>query len=196
MTALDPSADLLALARRRLAGLGNVAFVQSTFEAASLPPASSKLIASAQAWHWVAPEVGYAKAAALLALGGMLAVFGNLPLGVAPPLGGELAGIYRTVLGTPPGPPPEMWYTQSGALPSLIARSGRFDPAIHRSYAWIQPHSAKSFTDFLRTRTDHRRLPEAVREKLLAAIAAAIEKLGGQTELRFETHLHLACRQD
>jgi SAM-dependent methyltransferase len=192
VTALDPGADLLALARRRLAGFENVAFVRSTFEAASLPLASFKLIASAQAWHWVAPDAGYANAAALLAPGGMLAVFGNVPAGIAPPLNTELAEIYCTVLGTPP----EAWYTPNGALPLLIARSGRFAPAAHKSYVWSQPHTAKSFTDFLRTRTDHRRLPEPVRETLLTAIADAIEKQGGQTELRFETHLHLARRKD
>lgn len=194
VTALDPGADLLALARHRLAGFGNVAFVQSTFEAVSLPPASFKLIASAQAWHWVAPEVGCAKASELLLPGGMLAVFGNVPRGVVPPFGAELAEIYQAVLGTPPGPPPESWYMPSGALPLLIARSGHFEPAIHKSYAWSQPHTARSFTDYLRTRTDHRRLPEATREKLLAAIAAAITRAGGKTELRFETHLHLARR--
>ena len=196
VTALDPGADLLALARRRLAGFDNVAFVRSMFETASLPLALFKAIASAQAWHWVAPDAGYAKAAELLAPAGMLAVCGNVPLGVAPPLDADLAEVYRTALGAPLGPPPETWYTPGGALPLLVARSGRFEPAAHKSYVWSQPHTAKSFTDFLRTRTDHRRLPEPAREKLLTALADAIEKHGGGMELRFETHLHLARRKD
>lgn len=194
--ALDPGAALLVLARQRLADFGNVGFVQGTFEVASLPRTSFKLIASAQAWHWIDPSVGYVKAASLLAPGAMLAVFGNVPAGVAPPLDAALAAIYQAELGTPLGPPPEMWYTPAGALPLLIAASGHFEPAVHRSYAWSRPHTATSFADFLRTRTDHRRLREPQREKLLSAIADAIEKQGGQTELRFETHLHLARRKD
>jgi SAM-dependent methyltransferase len=192
VTALDPGADLLALARQRLADLDNVAFVESTFEAASLSPRSFKLIASAQAWHWIDPDVGYAKAASLLVPSGMLAVFGNVPVGIAPPLDATLAEIYRAELGALVGPPPEIWYTPSGALPGLIARSGHFAPPTHKSYAWSRPQTAQSFTDFLRTRTDHRRLPAPVRDTLLNAIADAIDRVGGQIELRFETHLHLA----
>ncbi len=195
LTALDPGDDLLALARKRLAGAGDVRFVRSTFEAWQ-PPADAafKLIASAQAWHWIAPEIGFAKAASLLAPGGSLAVFGNVPAGVAPPQDTELAEIYRAELGAPPGPPPEIWYTPDGQLPVLIANSGRFARPIHRRYAWSRSYDAAGFTDFLRTRTDHRRLPEAVREKLLKAIADAVTAHGDTMELRFETHLHLARR--
>ncbi len=196
VTALDPGADLLALARRRLDGVATVAFVEATFEAAPFPPGSFKLIASAQAWHWIAADTSYAKAASLLAPGGTLAVFGNVPNDVAPPLDLKLAEIYRVELGAPLGPPPELWYTPSGALPSLIAGSGHFGPALHKSYAWSQPHTAKSFVDFLRTRTDHRRLPGPMRRKLLTAISEAIAADGDLIELHFETHLHLAHREN
>jgi SAM-dependent methyltransferase len=196
VTALDPGGALLALARRRLDGVGPVAFVQNTFEAAPFSPGSFKLIASAQAWHWIAPDVGYARAASLLAPGGALAVFGNVPSGVTPPFDRKLAEIYRDELGVPLGPPPELWYTPQGALPSLIAGSGHFGPALHNGYAWRQSYTAKSFIDFLRTRTDHRRLSEPVRQKLLAAISQAIAAEGDRVELGFETHLHLAHRKD
>jgi len=195
VTALDPGADMLALARRRLDGLANVAFVEDTFEAAPLPPGSFRLIASAQAWHWIAPDISYAKAASLLAPGGTLAVFGNVPAGVAPPLDQKLSDIYRVALGVPLGPPPEQWYTEQGALPSLLAGSGHFGPVLHKSYAWRQPHTAQTFIDYLLTRTDHRRLPEQLRQMLLTAIAEAIAAEDDRTELRFETHLHLAQLQ-
>lgn len=194
ITALDPGPDLMRLARQRLAGIETIAFVESTFEAAALSPGSFKLVASAQAWHWIAADVGYATAASLLAPSGMLAVFGNVPVSVAPPLDATLAEIYRAQFGAPVGPPPEMWYAPSGALPGVIAVSGHFQPAIHKLYAWSRPHTAQSFTDFLRTRTDHRRLPAPASEHLLSAIADAIDRAGGEIELRFETHLHLARR--
>jgi SAM-dependent methyltransferase len=196
VTALDPGADLLALARRRLDGVAIVTFVENIFEAAPFPPGSFKLIASAQAWHWIAPDTSYAKAASLLVPGGTLAVFGNVPNGVAPPLDLKLAEIYRAELGAPLDPPPEVWYTPRGGLPSLIAGSGHFGPALHRSYARSQPHTAKSFIDFLRTRTDHRRLSGPVLRRLLTAISEAIAADGDLVELRFETHLHLAHREN
>jgi len=196
VTALDPGAHLLALARRRLDGLATVAFVQNTFEAAPFPPGSFKLIASAQAWHWIAPNTSYKRAASLLAPRGTLAVFGNVPGELAPPFDRKLAEIYRVELGVPSGPPPELWYTPQGALPSLLAGSGHFGPALHKAYMWNQPYTARSFIEFLGTRTDHRRLSEPVRQKLLAAISEAIAAEGDRVELRFETHLHLAYRQD
>jgi SAM-dependent methyltransferase len=49
----------------------------STFEAWDGLPGSFDLVCSGQAWHWIDPEVGYAKAAALLRPGGRLVVFWN-----------------------------------------------------------------------------------------------------------------------
>lgn len=49
----------------------------STFEDWEGPTAGVQLICSAQAWHWIDPTIGYAKAARHLAPGGTLAMMWN-----------------------------------------------------------------------------------------------------------------------
>jgi SAM-dependent methyltransferase len=66
LVALDPGENLIAEARRRVAAGANVTFQATTFEAFEAPPRSFDMVVSAQAWHWVDPDVGVAKAADLL----------------------------------------------------------------------------------------------------------------------------------
>lgn len=74
VTALDPGANLLALARKNLEGAGAVRFVNARFEDASLPRERFRAVFSASALHWVDPEVGWLKIADVLAPGGTLAL--------------------------------------------------------------------------------------------------------------------------
>src|SRR5437868_4826158 len=65
--AVEPGANLAALARRRVPGLR----VHSRrFEDVALPEAAYDAVFSATAFHWVDPAVGWAKAARILRPGG------------------------------------------------------------------------------------------------------------------------------
>ena len=92
--ALDPGPALLEVARARLADFANVRFAEATFEAWPLEPETFKLVAAAQSWHWIAPEVRFVKAAAALKAGGFLAVFGNVSMPLKAPLGPALDDLY------------------------------------------------------------------------------------------------------
>jgi ubiquinone/menaquinone biosynthesis C-methylase UbiE len=74
VTALEPGKNLLALARRNLAGAGTVEFVNARFEDAALPREHFRAVFSASALHWVDPEVGWRKIADVLVPGGTLAL--------------------------------------------------------------------------------------------------------------------------
>ena len=74
VTALEPGENLIALARRNLAGAGEVEFVTARFEDALLPREQFRAIFSASAFHWIDPEVGWQKAAEVLVPGGTLAL--------------------------------------------------------------------------------------------------------------------------
>jgi SAM-dependent methyltransferase len=74
VTALEPGPSLIALARRNLAGAGQVAFVNAKLEDASLPRERFAAVFSASAFHWVDPEVSWRKAADALVPGGTLAL--------------------------------------------------------------------------------------------------------------------------
>jgi SAM-dependent methyltransferase len=74
VTALEPGPSLIALARRNLAGAGQVEFVNAQLEGASLPRERFAAVFSASAFHWVDPEVSWRKAADALVPGGTLAL--------------------------------------------------------------------------------------------------------------------------
>jgi ubiquinone/menaquinone biosynthesis C-methylase UbiE len=190
--ALDPGGELLRVARQSLASFQTVQFIQSTFE--DWPPQSArfKLVVSAQAFHWIAPEVRFAKAAKVLRPGGVLAVFGNVPVGLDPPLFADFRRIYAAHGFSIDRPPPESWYLPGGPLAQLFAESQLFQPATHRSYAWTRPFKSQSYADFLRTRSDHQMIEPDTREKVIAGVAAAIQAHGDQFEMNYETHLTMA----
>lgn len=190
--ALDPGAELLRVARQSLASFRNVQYIQSTFE--DWPPQSArfKLVASAQAFHWIAPEVRFAKVANVLRPGGVLAVFGNVPVGLAPSLLADFRRVHAAHGFPRNPPPPENWYLPAGPLSQLFAESRLFEPVTHGSYAWTRPFTSQTYGDFLRTRSDHQMMEPDTRERVIAAIAAAIAAHGDQFEMNYETHLHMA----
>ena len=72
--AVEPGSNMIAAARRRLGPTEAVTFHPGRFEDVDLPEQAFDAVFSASAFHWVDPEVGWAKAASLLADGGLLAL--------------------------------------------------------------------------------------------------------------------------
>jgi SAM-dependent methyltransferase len=72
--AVEPGAQLLSLAAAHLEGAGEVTFVNLRFEDAQLPRGRFRAVFAASSFHWIDPEVGWAKVADLLAPGGTLAL--------------------------------------------------------------------------------------------------------------------------
>ncbi|MCI3134999.1 class I SAM-dependent methyltransferase [Phenylobacterium aquaticum] len=193
LLALDPGGELLAIARRNLAEAGHVGFVETTFEAWPPEPGAFRLVASAQAIHWVAPEIRFAKAAAALSPGGTLAVFGNVPKAVPEAVRSAIFGVYLAVAPELLGnTAPETWYLPSGPVAGLIAETPAFGPVEHRAYAWSIPQTAQSYRALMSTKSYHQALPEPKRTALLDGIEAAIAKVSDGFEFDYETHLYLA----
>jgi len=70
VTAVEPGARLIALARQNLPGAA-VEFVPATFEQAPLPREYFRAVFSASAFHWIDPEISWRKVADVLVSGGM-----------------------------------------------------------------------------------------------------------------------------
>jgi len=188
IVAVDPGPGLIALASKRLPG---VAFHVDRFETFAPEAASFRLVASAQAWHWVDPSVGFPKAAAALQPGGWLAVFGHVPMPPPPEVLARLEPIYARIAPELWRPPPQAWYLPQGPVRALFDASRLFGPVRHHDYAWCERTDADSFVRQLRTRSDYNVIPEDRRNHLLGEIAAALQPLG-ELSLRNETHLYLA----
>ena len=193
VVALDPGGQLLAMARSLLADCPNVRFVESTFETWAGEGQSYKLVASAQAFHWIAPQIAVPKSADMLAPGGWLSVFGNVPVAIAPEL---LAGIRATYARHVPAyagqPPGETWYLPAGPVAKTIDASQRFGAVTHRAHPWTWSHTTQSYIDFVRSRSDSQVLPGAQREAVLADLAKVVDDHGGRIDIGYETHLYMA----
>ncbi len=76
VTAIEPGANLIALADERCRGAGDVTFVHAHFEDAPLPAMPVAAVFAAASFHWLDPDVSWSRAASALAPGGTLALLG------------------------------------------------------------------------------------------------------------------------
>lgn len=192
--AIDPGQRLVAQARQAVAA-ANVEFLVASFETAALAPAAFDLVVSAQAWHWVDAEIGHAKAADLLAEGGRLAIFGHVPMAVPESVEAAFKRAFdRHAPGVWGAPSPMAAYLPSGPFPGLIAASGRFETAVHRSYDWVWDLDPETFGRYLRTDSAYHFLAEPERFALFDDLSAAVAENGGHVRFPWQTHLYVARR--
>src|SRR5688500_18512285 len=78
VTAVEPGVGMAALARRRLADLGNVHIERSTFEEWDARGRRFDVLVAASAWHWVDPAVGWRRAHDPLRRDGWIALLGHV----------------------------------------------------------------------------------------------------------------------
>lgn len=153
------------------------------------------LVTSAQAWHWIDPAIGVARAAAVLDAGARIGLFWNF---AEPPteLVERLAPIYarlepalerRSVL---------LGNRDDRAEPTLarLQASSEFEAAETVSFHWQKHFETVGWLDQARTHSDHQTLPPARRERLLSAIGEQIDALGGSFEMPYATVLVCARR--
>ena len=76
--AVDPGANMITLARRRVRDSDAVEFHLGRFEEVSLPERVFDAVLAATAFHWLDPMVGWAKAARSLRPGGTLALITHI----------------------------------------------------------------------------------------------------------------------
>jgi SAM-dependent methyltransferase len=153
------------------------------------------LLISAQAWHWVDPERGAERAAEALRPAGRIALFwnfGDWPAHVRE----VLVPIYSRL-----EPGLERSSTMRGSRDARgeatlagIADSGEFGEAESRSFPWSRTYDTVGLLDELETHSDHQTLAPERRTRLLAAVAEAIDGLGGSFEMPYETILISAVR--
>jgi SAM-dependent methyltransferase len=186
---VEPDPAMAAIARSH-----GVHVEEGTFEDWDPRGRLYDLIVSGQAWHWVDPEVGPAKAASVLHPGGHLAMFwnrGRLDAALAVPFD----AIYQRVAPTiardtivlnPPAEPEDRF--------AELRRGGQFSDIEARTYEWHTTYDRETWTDFISTQSDHVLLPDAQRQDLLDALGAAIDSAGGTMTYHYSTLLVLATR--
>lgn len=168
ITAVELGDALAAEARRRLSRFPDVSVVTSSFEDWEPPPgAAFELVYAATAWKWVDPQVGYGKAADLLARGGHLAVWAAghaFPAGFDP-FFTEIQRVYDEIGegDGAPWPPPE--HPPDPAAAEFEA-SGRFTVVGTRRHLWARRYTADEYVALLGTFSGHIAMEPAKRRHL------------------------------
>jgi SAM-dependent methyltransferase len=197
VTAIEPSEEMAAVARVKLARWPTVRIVGSAFEAWE-PVARFDAMVSVQAWHWVDPAVRYLRAHRALAPGAMLAAVWSFPDWERCPERDALSRAYRTapaVLRADFPMHPDSEPTRlAGDWKAEIAAARGFGAAEIRRFVWAESYTGESYTALLRTHQDHILLGEEDRTVLMDAIERCIEGGGGRLELPLTTYVCLARR--
>ena len=199
--ALEPSAEMAAVATRNLLGFPRVSIELSTFEDWAPPsPASGlfDLLISAQAWHWVTPGLRTVKAHQALRPSGGLAVFWNRPRWVDQDLRAALEAVYRARVpeldARRPGYPGLSQSEVDEDAADEMASSGLFGSVIQRFYPSHREYTVEEYVQLLQTQSDHRMLPPDRRDHLLQGVADVIQAAGGGFGMEYDTHLYFAKR--
>jgi SAM-dependent methyltransferase len=155
-------------------------------------------VTAGQAWHWVDPVAGAAKAAQVLLPGGRLTVFWNsfLP---PPELNEAFGAVLNQVLpDAPPAaglPGPDVYARGCERAADGMAQAGGFGPARQARFDWEQPYTREEWLDTVPTFGGiGSRLPAATLAELTAGIGAAIDAVGGSFTMGYATLAITAAR--
>jgi SAM-dependent methyltransferase len=193
--AVDPGRNLVEVARRRLAG-SPVRFHLGRFEDVELPAGAFEAVFSATAFHWVDPDVSWARAAGLLRPRGVLALLTHVG-GSLLEIQEEVLAAWREVL-----PDAAAWYGPDEETLWAGAEARREN--VSGVWAWFEksdkarPEAARLFEDVeiakvrleheetaaeliehVRTTSSYLGLGLAGRERLEERITGAVETAGG-----------------
>jgi SAM-dependent methyltransferase len=193
---VDPDPRMAAAARE--AGTGTEV---AKFEDWDPAGRTFDAVTAAQAWHWVDPVAGAARAAAALRPGGLLAVFWNVFEPPAP-LRQAFAAVYRQVL---PGSPAVGFWDQpaldgyrammGGRAADGIRQDGAFGEPEEWLFRWERPYTRAEWLDLLPTTGGFSQLPAAVQTRLLAGLGGAVDAAGGAFTMGYTTLTVTAARR-
>jgi len=192
ITSLELGANLAEEARKAVSDFPQVEILNVKFEDWTLEENAFDLVFSGSAFHWIPPEIGYARCAAALKTGGSIALFWN---GDSRPTGGvydEVQKVYDRVT-------PEMsrgkGYDRKDTARidrDAMVAAGFFDEPIYKEYAWSRTFSAEDYAKLCCTYSDHIALPDEQREELCQGLIEAINAFGGTYVRQYLTKLYLA----
>lgn len=190
---VDPDARMADFARD-----SGVEVEVATFEAWDSAGRTFDTVIAGQAWHWVDPAVGAAKAARVLRPGGRLAVFWNA-FQLPPGLGEALTAVYRRVMPDSPlhqraTPGPDAYAIMCDKAADDIRRAGAYGDPERWRFDWERSYTRDEWLDQMLTSGLHTLLPPDSLREVLAGIGAAIDAAGGTLPVRYATLVATAAR--
>lgn len=192
---IEPGESLTSVAAKKFQRFSNVRIETVAFEDWDVREDDFDLIISAQAWHWVPTEVGYAKAARALKPNGYIALFWNTYPDPSAELFVDLNRVYQKHA-------PEMAErsTSTDELIKLrgieIANSGYFEDVFVKRFPWSVKYNTREYLDLLSTYSDHISLSPETQTNLFEGIAKVIDQLGGTIEKPYIAVVYIARKKE
>jgi SAM-dependent methyltransferase len=192
---VEPDASMADFARR-----SGVEVEVATFEAWDPAGRAFDTVVAGQAWHWVDPVAGAAKAAQVLRPGGRLAVFWNV--GQPPPVVAEaFVAVYRRVAPDSPFDLQAMPKQALDGYQALFSRAaggirgmGGFSDPEQWRFDWERSYTREEWLDQLPTSGALTRLPPDKLAQVLEGVGAAVDAMGGSFTMPYTTVAVTAAR--
>ncbi|MGH8996046.1 MAG: class I SAM-dependent methyltransferase [Acidimicrobiales bacterium] len=183
---VDPDEALAAYARRR-----GFQVEVARFEDWEPAGRTFDAVVAGQAWHWVDPVAGAAKAAEVLEEGGHLAVFWNA-MQFPPEVAEAFAGAVRRAVPGVPVPsyaPGDLsgYSAFFAAATDGMRRARAFSDPEQWQVDWEQVYSRAQWLDLMPTAGGFNRLDPSALRPILDQVGAAIDAIGGSFTMRYAT---------
>lgn len=213
---VEAGAELAHLARKNLSGFANVEIRTVTFESFDGSSASFDAVISATAFHWIDPNVSYAKSAGLLRPGGHLALLTNahgaggthndesfatavsdLHRRLAPEVGEWTFPVAEQIdlNAKAGGDIAAVWGRIDRRLWDPPDVSGLFESRTVETYPWIASYSPDAYIDMLSSQSSYALMDEGRREELMEGIRRLVGRhLGDLVTKEYVTVLAVAER--
>ena len=191
---VEPDARMADFARRT-----GVEVEVATIEAWDPAGRQFDAVVAGQAWHWVDPVAGAARAAQVLRPGGLLAVFWNV-FELPPEVAEAFAAVYRRVLPDSPlrrlrpGTPRGAYAVFTAKTAGGLQEAGGFGEPEQWQFDWEQPYTRDEWLDVLPSTGTLTQAPPDKLAEVLAGTGAAIDALGGSITVRYMTLALIAAR--
>ncbi|MBT2406839.1 MULTISPECIES: bifunctional 2-polyprenyl-6-hydroxyphenol methylase/3-demethylubiquinol 3-O-methyltransferase UbiG [unclassified Streptomyces] len=157
-------------------------------------------VVAGQAWHWIDPAAGAAKAARVLRPGGLLAPFWNA-FQFPPDVAEAVVEVCRRVM---PDAPVNFEVMTRGSLDGYRALFGKAADGIREvggfsepeqwQFDWEWSYTRDAWLDQMPTQGAFTRLPAASLTEVLEGVGAAIDAMGGRFTMRYATVVVAAAR--
>ncbi len=155
-------------------------------------------VVAGQAWHWVDPVAGAARAGEALRPRGRLAVFWNA-FQFPADMSEAFAAAYRQGVpdspmsrGSMPGP--EIYATMCAKAADAMRQAGGFDDAEQWRFDWDRLYTRDEWLDQVPTFGGHSQLSPDKLQQVLDGMGAAIDAAGGSFTLHYVTMAATAAR--
>jgi SAM-dependent methyltransferase len=192
---VEPDARMAEFAR-----CGGVEVEVATFEAWDPAGRAFDAVIAGQAWHWVDPVAGAAKAAQVLRPGGRLAAFWHV-FEPPPEVAEAFVAVYQRVM---PDSPFNLQAMSKQALDGYqvlftkaadgIREVGGFSDPEQWRFDWDRSYTREEWLDQLPTSGALTQLPSDKLAEVLAGVGAAIDAMGGSFTMHYTTVAVTAAR--